>query len=168
MAYDDNNVIMEDVRIIFRNFSGKEGQYNREGDRNFAVLLNDDVATAMAKDGWNVKWLKAREEGEAEQAYLQVSVNFKGRPPQIVMITSRGRSHLGEGEVELLDWADIRIVDLIVRPYEWLVNGKTGIKAYLKSIFVTIEEDALELKYADIDDVPTRGGRTDEGYSGRN
>ncbi len=42
MARDDNNVIMEDVRIVFRNFAGKEGMYNREGDRNFAVL-HDDV-----------------------------------------------------------------------------------------------------------------------------
>lgn len=159
---NDNNVIMEDVRIIFRNFAGREGMYNREGDRNFAVLLDEDVAEAMARDNWNVKMLKAREEGEQEQAYLQVSVNFKGRPPRIVMITSRGRNHLGEDEVELLDWADIKMVDLIVRPYEWAVNGKTGVKAYLQSIFVTIEEDALELKYAGIDDVQTRGGRTDD------
>ncbi len=37
MPANDNTVLMEGVRIIFRNFSGKEGQYNREGDRNFAV-----------------------------------------------------------------------------------------------------------------------------------
>jgi hypothetical protein len=161
-SYNDNNVTMENVRIVFRNFKGAEGQYNREGDRNFAVLLDDPVAEAMAKDGWNVKWLKAREEGEPEQAYLQVSVNFKGRPPRVVMLTSRGRTTLHEDELELLDWADIRTTDLIVRPYEWAVNGKTGIKAYLQSIFVTIEEDALELKYADVSDVPMRGGRTEE------
>jgi len=150
----DNTVLMEGVRIIFRNFAGKEGQYNREGDRNFAVLLDDTVASTLAEDGWNVKWLKPREEDEAEeptQAYLQVSVNFKGRPPRIVLITSRGRTNLDEGSVEMLDWADIQNVDLIVRPYEWVVNNKSGIKAYLQSIYVTIEEDALEKKYAEMD-----------------
>lgn len=150
----DNNVVMEGVRIIFRNFAGKEGQYNREGDRNFAVLLDDEIANAMAADGWNIKWLKPREdadEGETDQAYLQVSVNFKGRPPRIVMITSRGRTNLEEDEVVMLDWADIQNVDLIVRPYEWSVNNKTGIKAYLQSIYVTIEEDDLERKYAELD-----------------
>lgn len=162
MAYNDNNVLMEDVRIIFRNFAGKEGMYNREGDRNFAVLLDPKLAEAMTKDDWNVKTLKAREEGDDEQAYLQISVNFKGRPPQIVMITSRGRNHLGEDEVELLDWADIRNTDLIIRPYEWAVNGKTGTKAYLQSIYVTIEEDALQLKYADVEDIPSRSGRVDD------
>jgi hypothetical protein len=154
MPPNDNTVLMEGVRIIFRNFAGKEGQYNREGDRNFAVLLDDEVANQMAEDGWNIKWLKPREEDEdeTEQAYLGVSVNFaKGRPPRVVMVTSRGRTNLGEEEVEMLDWADITNVDLIVRPYEWSVNGKTGIKAYLQSIYVTIEEDALEIKYAEMD-----------------
>jgi hypothetical protein len=148
----DNTVIMEGVRIVFRNFRGKEDQYNREGDRNFAVLLDDTVANSMAEDGWNVKWLKPREEEaeESAQAYLQVSVSYKGRPPRIVLITSRGRTNLDESQVEMLDWADIKNVDLIVRPYEWTVNQKSGIKAYLQSIYVTIEEDPLEMKYAEL------------------
>lgn len=155
-----NTVLMENVKIVFRNFAGRESMYNREGDRNFCVLLDWNTAEQMAKDGWNVKTLVSREEGVDDQPYLQVSVNFKGRPPRVVMITSRGRTTLHEDEVELLDWADISMVDLIVRPYEWAVNGKTGIKAYLQSIFVTIDEDELELKYAD---VPDASGRSEEG-----
>lgn len=154
MPTNDNTVLMEGVRIIFRNFSGKEGQYNREGDRNFAVLLDDKTANVMAEDNWNVKWLKPRDDEESDdtpQAYLPVSLNFTGRPPRIVLITSRGRTNLDEDSVNLLDWADIINVDLIVRPYEWVVNDKTGIKAYLQSIYVTIEEDALEIKYAEQD-----------------
>lgn len=153
MPAPDNTVIMEGVRIIFRNFSGKEGQYNREGDRNFAVLIDESTAEAMAADGWNVKMLKPRdddEEGSAPQAYLPVAVNFRGRPPRIVMITSRNRTNLNESQVETLDWVDILNVDLIVRPYEWTVNGKSGIKAYLQSMYITIEEDALEAKYAEL------------------
>ena len=147
-------VIIEDARIIFRNFAGKEGQYNRAGDRNFALLLDQDTAHNMAKDGWNIKTLRARDEGDADQPYIPVSVNFKGpRPPRVVMITSRGRTSLPEELVELLDYADIRTVDVILNPYEWVVNGKSGVKAYLKSIFVTIEEDALERKYADVPEI---------------
>jgi hypothetical protein len=152
---NDGTVLMEGVRIVFRNFAGKEGQYNREGDRNFAVLLNDDTANAMAEDGWNIKWLQPREDADEDdtpQAYLQVSVNYsKGRPPTIALITGRGRTNLDEDSVEMLDWADITNVDLIVRPYAWEVQGKSGVKAYLKSMFVTIEEDELERKYAEMD-----------------
>jgi hypothetical protein len=82
---------------------------------------------------------------------LPISVNFKGRPPRIVLITSRGRTNLDESQVETLDWVDIINVDLIVRPYEWTVNNKSGIKAYLQSLYVTIEEDPLELKYSEMD-----------------
>jgi hypothetical protein len=149
----DNTVLMEGVRIIFRNFAGKEGMYNREGDRNFSVLLDDTMADRMAEDGWNIKWLKPNPEepDSPPQAYIQVSVSYKGRPPRVVLITSRGRTNLDENSVEMLDWADIKNVDLILRPYEWTVNDKSGIKAYLKSIYVTIDEDALEMKYADLD-----------------
>jgi len=140
--------MVEDARLVFRNFSGKEGQYNREGDRNFSVILNDEVAKMMLKDGWNVKYLASRDEGDPDTPYIQVAVSYKNRPPHVVMITSTARTNLSEESVSVLDWADIQTCDLIARAYEWDVNGKTGIKAYLQSMFITIEEDALERKYA--------------------
>lgn len=145
--------MVEDARIIFRNFAGKEGQYNREGDRNFAVVLPDDVAHQMLADGWNVRYLDAREEGDDPTAYISVAVNFSNRPPRVILLTSTTRTQLDENSVAVLDWSDIKTADLIARGYEWSVNGKTGIKAYLQSLFVTIEEDALERKYA-IHDIP--------------
>jgi hypothetical protein len=151
----DNNVIMEGVRIIFRNFEGKEGPYNKQGERNFAVLLDDKIANMMAEDGWNVKWLKPREEaeeGEEDQPYLPVSLRYDVFPPHVVLVTSRNRTVLNEDQVEVLDYSDIVNVDLIVRPHNWNVNGKTGIKAYVKTMFVTIEEDELVRKYAAMDD----------------
>lgn len=150
----ENTVLMEGVRIIFRNFQGKEGQYNRAGDRNFGVILPNDVAEAMLADGWNVKYLKPREDDEEPEQtpWLSVSVNFdKGRPPKVMMVTDRGRTALDESTIDMLDWADIQNVDLIVRPYTWEVSGRTGVKAYLQSMYVTIEEDELERKYSEMD-----------------
>lgn len=147
------NVTIEDARIVFRNFSGKEGQYNREGDRNFAVILDEVKANLMLQDGWNIKYLKPREDGDDPTPYMQVSVSYKGRPPRVVMITSRGRTNLDESLVDMLDWVDIAHVDLIINPYVWgPINGKSGVKAYLHAIYVTIAEDELELKYADVPD----------------
>lgn len=157
-------VTIEDARIIFRNFAGKAGKYNREGDRSFAVLLPSDVAVAMLEDGWNVKYLNQREEDDEPQAYVGIKLNFNGgRPPRVVVISSRGRTNLDEDSVEILDWADIAKVDLIINPYHYDVSGSTGVSAYLKSIFVTINEDELDLKYADLDEIPTRSGRVNEG-----
>lgn len=152
MADDARTFMIEDAQLIFRNFSGKEGQYNREGDRNFCVILDDKIAKQMLEDGWNVKGLTSREEGEPDTPYIQIAVNFKNRPPRVVMITSTSRTFLDENSVSVLDWADIRVADLIAREYVWTVNNKTGVKAYLQSLFVTIEEDELERKYAVMDE----------------
>jgi hypothetical protein len=156
----ENTVLMEGVRIIFRNFEGKEGPYNKKGEKNFGVILPADVAAAMMADGWNVKTLEPREDDEIDPndpmegrtPWLPVKVAYdRGRPPKIVLITSRGKTALDESTVEELDWADIINVDLIVSPYNWNVNGKVGVSAYCKSMFVTIEEDELERKYAEMD-----------------
>lgn len=147
-------VMMEGVSLIFRNFRGEKTDYNDEGTRNFGVLLPDDVAEAMAADDWNVKYLNPRDEAEDDyrQPWLPVEVAFhKGRPPLVVQITSRGRTNMVESQVELLDGVDITNVDMIVNPSRWEVNGRGGVKAYLKSIYVTIEEDELEKKYSELD-----------------
>lgn len=146
------NVVLENRRIVFRNFSGEEGKYNAKGKRNFNVLLEDAEAEAMLADGWNVKYLQSREEGDAPQPRLEVSVAFGKNPPRIILITSKGKTPLDESMVNLLDWAEIKSVDMIVRAYHWQVQDKIGVKAYLKSIYVTIVEDKLEQKYRDVPD----------------
>ena len=112
MSDEAKTFMVEDAQIIFRNFSGKEGQYNREGDRNFAVILDPVLADRMLSDGWNVRFLDPREEGEDPTPYIQVAVNFKNRPPRVVLITSASRTTLDESSVEVLDWADIKVADL--------------------------------------------------------
>lgn len=154
MARNDGTVVMEGVRLIFRNFAGKESEYNREGDRNFGVIIDQVTANQLLEDGWNVKYLRPQEgdeEGE-ETPWLPVTVNFKkGRPPLIKQITSKKHTVLGEHEAEILDWVDIIEADMIIRPYAWEVNGKTGIKAYLQSLYVKIEENPLEAKWDELD-----------------
>lgn len=148
----NNNITIEGARIVFRNFEGKEGKFNTAGKRNFCVLLDDELARTLQDDGWNIKWLQPREEGDEPQAYIQVAVNFGTVPPKIVLVTSGGKQTLDERNINILDWAEIANVDLIIRPYNWEMNGKTGVKAYIKSMYVTIAEDEFEKKYADVPD----------------
>jgi hypothetical protein len=153
MPRDDiMTVKIENAEIIFPNFSGKEGKYNQAGQRHFSVVLPQELADQMVEDGWNVRLLSPRDEGDPERPIIQVAVRFDIRPPRITMITSTARTVLDESTVEVLDYADIALVDLIIRSHSWEVNGKTGIKAYLQTMFVTIEEDDLERKYAVVDD----------------
>ncbi len=148
----NRNIAIENARIVFRNFSGKEGRFNPEGRRNFCVFLDESTAKELKSDGWNIRWLEPRNPDEDLQAYMQVSVNYSVAPPKIVAITSRNKTILNESTIHILDWAEIENVDLIVRPYNWEVSGKKGVKAYVKTMYLTLAEDEFESKYKDVPD----------------
>lgn len=153
MATQMKPLSIEGARLIFRNFSGEAKAYNPEGRRNFCILLEPEMAEVLANDGWNVKMLQPREEGDEPQPYLQVAVNFKNVPPKIVFITSKNKTVLDEESIDKLDWIEIANADVIISPYKWSVQGKEGIKAYLKSLYITAVEDEFESKYYDVPEV---------------
>lgn len=143
-----NSINIENAHIMFRNFAGKEGKFNPAGKRNFCVRLDDKkIVDQLIRDGWNVRYLKAREEGDEDVPYLPVSVSYVGRPPKIILVTNHGQTRLDESTIDMLDWAEIKTADLTVNPYNWEVNGKSGVKAYLSVLYVTISEDAFAEKY---------------------
>ena len=142
---------IKNAHIMFRNFTGREGKYNKAGIRSFSVSIDDvDLAEKLAEEGWNVRILPAREEGEQPRHYLQVAVNFENIPPKVLMITRKKKVALDEEGVAALDYADLSNVNLVIRPYQWEVNGKTGVKAYLKTGYFTVEEDEFADQYDDI------------------
>ena len=121
---------IDNARIIFRNFAGRGDKYNREGDRNFAVVIEDqNLADDLIADGWNVK-IKSRGEDEDPFMFLPVKIKFNDRGPNVYLKTGSRVNKLDEESVSCLDDVDIMSVDLDIRPYDWDVNGKSGRTAY--------------------------------------
>lgn len=140
---------IDDARIMFRNFRGEASKYNREGDRNFALVIPDDeTAAELSKAGWNVTIKPPREEGEDPLRILKVKVKFNDRGPIIYLRTNGVTNQLNEESVGMLDNIDILSVDMDIRPYHWEVKGETGVSAYLQSMCVTQRVDRFAERFA--------------------
>lgn len=140
----------ENSRIIFRNFSGAPTRFRKEGGRRtFGIPLDEETATRLQAAGWNAKIKPNPNEGEPPYCHLDVVVAFGKRPPKIVVLKGGKQTLLTEDTVGGLDWADIKSCDIAVRPYNWDKEGNSPCTAYLKTLYVTVEEDEFEHKYGD-------------------
>lgn len=148
---------IDGARIIYRNFSGRGTIYNREGDRNFCVVIETQEQADMLMDaGFNVKIKEAREEGGIPFMYMKVNVKYhpKGHEferlnPEAVLITGRRQNKLDEESICVLDGIDILNVDMDLSGSNWSAQGRTGRSAYLSKIYITQELDRFATRYAE-------------------
>lgn len=144
---------IDDARIIFKNFEGRGDKFNREGDRNFSLVIEDpNTADALIAEGWNVKIKPGRDEDEEPFMRLPVKVKFTDYGPKVYLVSGGRRVELDEESIACLDNIDIESVDMDLRPYDWEVNGRTGRTAYLQSMQVTQRIDRFAARYANIEE----------------
>ena len=144
------------ANLMFKNFEGRQTQYNRKGDRNFCVVIDDmHWVRKLQNAGWNVKATKPRDPEEEPRYYIKVKFSYPednpniSRGPTVYLHQGKKVSNLDRDTIALLDDAFIIDADVTIRAREWEVNGKTGVTGYLQTLHVSIEEDAFASKYAD-------------------
>ena len=139
---------IDDARIIFKNFEGRGDKFNREGDRNFSLLIEDpNTAEAMRREGWNVKIKEGREPDEGPFMRLPVKVKFTEYGPTVYLNSAGNVVKLNEESIGCLDNIEIEAVNMDIRPYDWEVNGRTGRTAYLQSMEVIQRIDRFAARY---------------------
>ena len=87
-------------------------------------------------------------------------MSFAYKPPALYMVNKFGKMLVDEEDLKMFDESDLANVDLILNPYNWKYHNDTGIKAYLKKMYATLNTDELDDLYPDAvnqspsDDVP--------------
>lgn len=156
------------VRMIIKNFSGKKTDFNAEGDRNFGVVIDPELAEKLAADGIKVRTLRPRPDDPdgVETKWLKVKVNYNFRQePNVNLIKADPddpddrnkmvRIHLNEDTINQLDWlpaSQILNVEMSIRfsRYPERPGRPAGISNYLDALYVTVMDDPLERKYGNI------------------
>ncbi len=151
------NIKIENARIVFRNLSGKPDKFNPQGGkRSFSVVIEDpEFANELKKEGWNIKQFNPSPDSDEEPAhFISVKVSYNNIPPHIYLCTSKNKTLLNEDTVGQLDYAEISNVDIVITPYQYEMSGRSGISAYVKTMYVTVVEDefASKYEYDDLDD----------------
>ena len=146
-------LVIDEAMITYRNFSGAPSQFNREGDRNFALIIpNMDIADALIKAGWNVKVKPPREEGDDPFITLAVKIKFSDFGPNVYLrVGENGRRlKLDEESISRLDAINIipGSIGMDIRAYDWeMPNGNKGRTAYLDAMEVVQDVDRFSARY---------------------
>lgn len=158
MIFKEDNIMNYQLEFLqaqigLRNFEGREGRYNKDGERSFAIFLTEEQAIELINQGLNVKPPKFDEEGnQLGRSFLKVKVRFDIMPPEIFF--SRGEEDengkiiiklLPMSELRTIDNADLEYCDLKVNVREWSKGPNKGKSVYLDSgVFIAKRNPMIE------------------------
>lgn len=152
----NGNVMIDDVRLIWKNFEGRKEVYNEKDKRNFTfVIPNLELANELINDvnqygkGWNVRIKDPEEPGGDPFITMKVNVSFTGRGPNVYLISGNNRVKLDEESIGMLDNIRLASASFDIRPYDDVGRFGPFRSAYLVAMEVTQELDRFEAQYAE-------------------
>lgn len=143
--------------IIYRNFSGRTSQFNKNGNMKFSIVIDPNMADRLAKEGWNIKRRPSKNDENEEFCTLEVRVRFdlSFARPKIKQFTRGSSVNITEDNVGNFDNAEFETADVVLRQYLWSTPaGDSGVAAQLSEMYVRLNEGVLESKWAAEDMTP--------------
>ena len=158
-AFPNGYLEINEARILWPNFEGRGDRFNKQGDRNFHLIIPDqEIADAMLSDknqygdSWNVKIKPPRGDGDAPFMHMQVKVKFNGRGPNVYLVSGNKQIRLNEDTIKCLDDIDILYADMDIRPYDDVMpSGQSFRSAYLSAmrVYQRVDRFAADEAYFD-------------------
>ena len=142
-------IVLKDVNVLFRNFSGEARQYNSAGDRNFNAQVSEEQATMLRQHGYRVRVVPPNKYNDETTYLLKVKVSYKFDSPNVFILSDISKRRLDEDTIGELDHVSIAKCDISIVGSNWTMpSGETGVTAYLRSAYVTLNVDPLDAEYA--------------------
>ena len=138
-------IVLRNIGVLFRNFSGEARRYNNAGDRNFNAAVSEEQAAMLRDMGFYIRDLPPRDEFSEPTHCLKVKVSYRFDPPNVKLSTSRCVRELTEDTIDELDHVSIEHCDISIMPSGWTqADGRSGVTAYLWSMRAAMLEDPLD------------------------
>ena len=145
----NNELVLTDAELLYTNFSGRIGQYNRDGKRYFNVYVDDpEIVNKLTEDGWRVSIRTPKTPDEPIRHSIKVMVSYQFEPfPVIIRVVNGAEYYLDETTVGQLD--KDRILKALVKVHgSGKKNSPDGkFTAYLDKMVVECEEDPFDTEY---------------------
>ena len=150
-----DDIELEDAQIKwgFSHFDGREDTFNAEGDHNFTVILPEETAQALLKEGWNIREIEGYEEGDPPEYTLKVKISYKYEPPKVWLIKGERRIRADERDLADITRGTCEQIDVIITPSRWVHGQNSGISAYVKELYAKIRQSQFAERYADYEEI---------------
>lgn len=147
-----NDINITDGEIAYSNFSGRPTQFNPDGGvRTVTFVIPYDAADQLIADGWKIREQQIDDEGHIryllEAKFTFRTRNGQPRDPKIFIVRNDRLVHMTEETIDTLDRADILSVDAVLGASYWEWGGRSGITAYINSMYITIKDNPVDEKY---------------------
>ena len=102
----------------------------------------------LRKKGFRVREIAPNKYNDETTYILKVKVSYRFDAPNVFVLSQMGKRRLEEDTVGELDHLSISKCDISIVGSNWTIpSGDSGVTAYLRSAYVTLNIDPLDAEY---------------------
>lgn len=141
------------IKWAFSHFDGREDTFNAEGDHNFTIIIPADRVQELKDQGWAIREMPGYEEGDPPEFLLKVKISYKYEDPKIFLIKGNRKYRCDKRDLADITRATTENIDVIVTPSRWVHGANSGVSAYAKELYATVQQSRFAAAYQDMETI---------------